>query len=325
MKAVVMHEYGGPEVLRYEEVPDPVPGPGEVRIAVRASGVHFVEGHLRAGGSEGLPPAPELPAIMGSESAGTVDAVGDGVGAEWLGRRVVTRSPSPGGYASLVTSPVSELHQLPDSLGYEAAVTLIGTGAITLDFLDQVAPAPEDILLVLSAAGGIGRLAVPHVRRLGTTVIGAAGGPAKTATVRGLGADLAVDYDRPAWSDEVRAHFGTGRPVTAVLDGVGGAKAAEAYGLLADGGRLVTIGCASGEWFAPDPEEAAARSVEVIPAIARWAASDVDRSLSRTRALDAGAHGSLKAAYQTFALSDAAHAHAEMAARRTAGKVVLLP
>ncbi|MBT3159907.1 zinc-binding dehydrogenase [Streptomyces sp. CHA1] len=325
MKAVVMHEYGGPEVLRYEEVPDPVPGPGEVRIAVRASGVHFVEGHLRAGGSEGLPPAPELPAIMGSESAGTVDAVGDGVGAEWLGRRVVTRSPSPGGYASLVTSPVSELHQLPDSLGYEAAVTLIGTGAITLDFLDQVAPAPEDVLLVLSAAGGIGRLAVPHVRRLGTTVIGAAGGPAKTATVRGLGADLAVDYDQPAWSDEVRAHFGTGRPVTAVLDGVGGAKAAEAYGLLADGGRLVTIGCASGEWFAPDPEEAAARSVEVIPAIARWAASDVDRSLSRTRALDAGAHGSLKAAYQTFALSDAAHAHAEMAARRTAGKVVLLP
>ncbi|MHC8562556.1 zinc-binding dehydrogenase [Streptomyces albidoflavus] len=141
----------------------------------------------------------------------------------------------------------------------------------------------------------------------------------------GLGADLAVDYDRPAWSDEVRAHFGTGLPVTAVLDGVGGAKAAEAYGLLADGGRLVTIGCASGEWFAPDPEEAAARSVEVIPAIARWAASDVDRSLSRTRALDAGAHGSLKAAYQTFALSDAAHAHAEMAARRTTRKVVLLP
>ncbi|MFD7892169.1 zinc-binding dehydrogenase, partial [Streptomyces albidoflavus] len=168
--------------------------------------------------------------------------------------------PSPGGYASLVTSPVSELHHLPDSLGYEAAVTLIGTGAITLDFLDQVAPAPEDVLLVLSAAGGIGRLAVPHVRRLGTTVVGAAGGPAKTATVRGLGADLAVDYDRPGWSEEVRAHFGTARPVTAVLDGVGGTKAAEAYGLLADGGRLVTIGCASGEWFVPDSEEAAARS-----------------------------------------------------------------
>lgn len=185
MKAVVMHEYGGPEVLRYEEVPDPVPGAGEVRIAVRASGVHFIEGHLRAGGAEGLPPAPGLPAIIGSETAGTVDAVGDGVGAEWLGRRVVTRAPSPGGYASLVTSPVSELHHLPDSLGYEAAVTLIGTGAITLDFLDQVAPAPEDVLLVLSAAGGIGRLAVPHVRRLGTTVVGAAGGPAKTATVRG--------------------------------------------------------------------------------------------------------------------------------------------
>ncbi|MFE3083996.1 zinc-binding dehydrogenase [Streptomyces albidoflavus] len=325
MKAVVMHEYGGPEVLRYEEVPDPVPGAGEVRIAVRASGVHFIEGHLRAGGAEGLPPAPGLPAIIGSETAGTVDAVGDGGGAEWLGRRVVTRAPSPGGYASLVTSPVSELHHLPDSLGYEAAVTLIGTGAITLDFLDQVAPAPEDVLLVLSAAGGIGRLAVPHVRRLGTTVVGAAGGPAKTATVRGLGADLAVDYDRPGWSEEVRAHFGTARPVTAVLDGVGGTKAAEAYGLLADGGRLVTIGCASGEWFVPDAEEAAARSVEVVPAIARWAAADVDRRLSRTRALEAGADGSLEAAYQTFALSDAAHAHAEMAARRTTGKVVLLP
>ncbi|WP_239655688.1 zinc-binding dehydrogenase, partial [Streptomyces sp. M10] len=135
----------------------------------------------------------------------------------------------------------------------------------------------------------------------------------------------AVDYDRPGWSEEVRAHFGTARPVTAVLDGVGGTKAAEAYGLLADGGRLVTIGCASGEWFAPVPEEAAARSVEVIPAIARWAAADGDRRLSRTRALEAGADGSLEAAYQTFALGDAAHAHAEMAARRTSGKVVLLP
>ncbi|MFD5028088.1 zinc-binding dehydrogenase [Streptomyces sp. NPDC058373] len=325
MKAVVIREYGGPEVLRYEEMPDPLPGPGEVRIAVRASGVHFIEGLLRAGGAEGMPPAPELPAIMGSETAGTVDAVGDGVGSEWLGRRVVTRSPSPGGYASVVTSPVSELHPLPESIGYEAAVTLIGTGAITLDFLDQLEPVADDVLLVLSAAGGIGRLAIPYVRRLGTTAIGAAGGPAKTETVRGLGADLAVDYDQPGWSEAVRAHFGTGRPVTAVLDGVGGEKAAEAYGLMADGGRLVTIGSSSGAWFAPDPDEAAARSVTVVPAIQRWAAQPTDRRLSRTRALEAGADGRLEAAYQTFALSDAAHAHAEMAARRTTGKVILVP
>ncbi|WP_436737843.1 zinc-binding dehydrogenase [Streptomyces sp. BBFR102] len=325
MKAVVMRAYGGPEVLRYEEVPDPVPGPGEVRVAVRASGVHFIEGRLRAGGAEGLPPAPALPAIMGSETAGTVDAVGDGVDDAWLGRRVVTRSPSPGGYASSVTSPVSELHELPATIGYEAAVTLIGTGSITLDFLDQLDPVAHDVLLVLSAAGGIGRLTVPFVRRLGATVIGAAGGPAKTAAVRELGAGLAVDYDEPGWSEAVRAHFGTGRPVTAVLDGVGGRRAAEAYGLLADGGRLVTIGCACGEWFAPDPEEAAARSVTVVPAIGRWATQVTDRRASRTRALEAGADGRLEAAYQTFALSDAAHAHAEMAARRTAGKVVLLP
>ncbi|MBL3805748.1 zinc-binding dehydrogenase [Streptomyces sp. BRB081] len=325
MRAVVIRAYGGPEVLRYEEVPDPVPGPGEVRIAVRACGVHFIEGRLRAGGAEGLPPAPGLPAIMGSETAGTVDAVGEGVGDAWLGRRVVTRSPSPGGYASLVTAPVSALHELPDALGHEAAVTLIGTGAITLDFLDQVAPVPEDVLLVLSAAGGIGRLAVPHVRALGGTVIGAAGGTAKTGTVRALGADLAVDYDRPGWSEAVRARFGTDRPVTAVLDGVGGEKAAEAYGLLADGGRLVTIGASSGSWFAPDPQEAAARSVTVVPAIERWVAQDADPRLSRARALEAGAAGRLEAGYQSIALSEAAHAHAEMAARRTTGKVVLVP
>ncbi|WP_043624559.1 zinc-binding dehydrogenase [Nonomuraea candida] len=325
MHAVVLHAFGPAENLRYETVPDPEPGPGQVRIAVRAAGVHLIETIMRAGLSiELAPPPPELPAIFGGEVAGRVDAVGPGVDPAWIGRDVVTSAGRPGGYAELAVADVTSLHRLPAGLGHETAVVMIVTGTTALQFLDVAALTSSDVVLVTSAAGGIGRLVVQYARHLGATVIGAAGGEEKAAAVRELGADLAVDYDRPSWEREVAQWLG-GRKVTALLDGVGGDKARAAFGLLADGGRYVTIGTASKQSFTPDPEELKARDLTVTNALLLLLGRPEDTPRYEVRALAAAAEGTLVPAVQTFPLAEAARAHAALESRRTTGKVILVP
>ncbi|KAB8193723.1 zinc-binding dehydrogenase [Nonomuraea phyllanthi] len=323
MHAVVLHAFGPATNLSYETVPDPVPGPGQVRIAVKAAGVHLVETVLRSGrAGESLPPQPELPTIFGGEVAGRVDEVGPGVDPSWIGRDVVTASGRPGGYAELAVADVASVH--PITIGHETAVAMIVTGVTALQFLDVAELTPSDVVLVTSAAGGIGRLVVQYARDLGAKVIGAAGGPAKVAAVRELGADLAVDYDRPSWAESVAAELG-GREVTALLDGVGGDKARAAFELLADGGRYVTIGNASSQVFRPDPETVEKRGLTVTNALMTLLSEPDTRPRYEVRALAAATDGTLTPAVQAFPLAEAAAAHAALESRATTGKVVLIP
>ncbi|AQS68430.1 zinc-binding dehydrogenase [Streptomyces pactum] len=322
MRAVVLHEFGSAENLRYETVPDPVPGPGEVRVSVRAAGVHQIETAMRAGLEIG-PPLPRLPAIFGGEVAGVVESTGPDVDEAWIGAEVVTSHGSPGGYAELAVAAVDSLHRIPAGLGHEAAVTMVVTGSTTIGLLDIARLTSDDVVLVTSAAGGIGRLVVQFARRLGATVIGAAGGPAKTAAVRELGADVAVDYDLADWAGTVRDALG-GRGVTVVVDGVEGDKGRAAFGLLAEGGRYVTIGAASREEFRPEEAELKERGVRFTDALALLLEGQ-DRSADEARALAEAADGKLVPAFQTFPLSQAAAAHAALESRATTGKVVLVP
>ncbi|MEV0996200.1 zinc-binding dehydrogenase [Nonomuraea sp. NPDC050202] len=325
MHAVVLHAFGPAENLSYETVPDPEPGPGQVRIAVKAAGVHLVETMMRAGlASDSLPPLPELPAVFGGEVSGQVDAVGPGVDPAWIGRDVVTSGGQPGGYAELAVAGVDGLHRLPAGLSHEAAVAMIVTGVTTLQFLDVAELTSSDVVLVTSAAGGIGRLIIQYARRLGAQVIGAAGGPGKVAAVRELGADFAVDYDVPSWQEEVGSWLG-GRKVTALLDGVGGDKARAAFELLADGGRYVTIGNASQGDFTPDPETVRERGLTVTNALLLLLGRPDERPAYEVRALAAAADGTLVPDVQVFPLSQAAAAHAALESRQTTGKVVLVP
>ncbi|MFB4277323.1 MULTISPECIES: zinc-binding dehydrogenase [unclassified Nonomuraea] len=325
MHAVVLHTFGPAENLSYEIVPDPEPGPGQVRIAVHAAGVHLVETMMRAGLSGGsTPPLPELPSIFGGEVAGVVTAAGPGVDPAWIGRDVVTSAGRPGGYAELAVADVAALHRIPTGLGHETAVAMIVTGCTALQFLDAAELTSSDVVLVTSAAGGIGRLVVQYARRLGATVVGAAGGPAKVAAVRELGADLAVDYDEPSWQRAVADRLG-GRTVTALLDGVGGDRARAAFELLADGGRYVTIGNASQQDFTPDPEELKERGLTATNALLLLLGRPEERPAYEARALAAAADGTLVPAVQAFPLSEAAAAHAALETRRTTGKVVLVP
>ncbi|MEW2525432.1 zinc-binding dehydrogenase [Streptomyces sp. NPDC047071] len=320
MHAVVLREFGSAENLRYETVPDPEPGPGQVRIAVRAAGVHFIETVMRAGAASDLaPPLPELPAILGGEVAGVVDAVGPGVDASWLGRAVVTAYGAPGGYAELAVAGVEQVYPLPEGLGFQDAVAMVVTGATAVGLLDIAGITADDVVLVTSAAGGVGRLVVQHALAAGATVVGAAGGPAKAEAVRKLGAE-AVDYREDGWDDTVRRLLGADRPVTVVLDGVGGTLAATAFELIGDGGRFVSIGAASQVGFTP-----ASDRVAHVDALLDLLARPGDRPGYERRALDAGARGDLVPAVQSFPLSHAAEVHAALERRETTGKVVLVP
>ncbi|MFI6325610.1 zinc-binding dehydrogenase [Nonomuraea sp. NPDC050556] len=313
MKAVVLHSFGPASNFRYETVPDPEPGPGQVRIVVKAIGVHLVETMMRQGMTGALPPLPELPSIFGGEVSGTVDSVGPGVDASWIGRDVVTNAGKPGGYAELAVADLAALYPVPEGLSHETAVAMIVTGTTTLQFLDVARLTPDDVVLVTSAAGGIGRLLVQYAKGLGATVIGAAGGPAKVAAVRELGADVAVDYNEPSWEK--------GLEPTVVLDGVGGEKARAAYSTLVDGGRYLSIGDASQEGYAPVPERGISVTNALLLLLERW--EDVPRFAAAS--LAAAAEGRLVPAVQTFPLAEAAAAHEALAARRTTGKVVLIP
>ncbi|MER7908426.1 zinc-binding dehydrogenase [Streptomyces sp. NPDC096068] len=336
MHAVRLHAFGPAENLTYEEVPDPVPGPGQVRVRVAAAGVHLLDTALREGGTGPFPAPAELPTVPGREVAGTVDALGEGADPSWLGERVVAHlGMAPGGYAELAVTDAARLHALPAHLGEAEAVAMIGTGRTTLGILQFTDLGPASVAIVPAAAGGIGTLLVQYAKNAGATVVGLAGGPAKTALVRENGADLAVDYLEPDWPEKVRAYLEGplgGRTATVVFDSVGGDTGRAAVDLLGKGGQHVVFGWSGaglhdGEPLAFTPEELAERGITsesvLGPVMIRKAGGDV-RNLELA-ALAAAADGALRPAVHRFPLAEAAKAHRALENRGTTGKVVLIP
>ncbi|MVU80307.1 zinc-binding dehydrogenase [Nocardia sp. ET3-3] len=325
MHAIRLHEFGAAENLRYETVADPEVGPGQVRIAVEAAGVHLLDTSLRKGIVSGPMPLPELPTIPGREVAGTVDRVGDGVERSWLGRRVVAHiGQAPGGYAELAVTEAERLHEIPVGLDAGAAVAMIGTGRTALGILGFADPGPDTVAIVPSAAGGIGTLLVQYLVGTRATVIGLAGGKAKADQVFENGADLALDYLDPTWPETVRARYGE-RPATLLFDGVGGEVARTAVDLLGKGGLRLVFGWSGGQ-IEFDEEQLAERGVtsEVVLGPRMLERAGGLRALE-TRALAEAAAGRLRPAVHGFPLAEAAAAHRALEQRQTTGKVVLLP
>lgn len=327
MHAIRLHAFGPADHLVHERVDDPVPGPGQVRIAVAAAGVHLLDAALREGMRGGPAPGPTvLPTIPGREVAGTVESLGEGVAALWLGRRVVAHLGfAPGGYAELAVTDVDRVHDIPENLDFAQAVAMIGTGRTAMGIVQFAEPGPTDVVVVPAAAGGIGTLLVQYAHHRGATVIGLAGGPEKVARVRANGADHAVDYTEPSWSEKVRAQLG-GRTATVVFDGVGGEVAREAVALLGPGGRHVVFGW-SGEGVrdgSPYLVEGVSEQVLGPVMLRRAGGPDPVRTLE-LRALAHAASGRLSPAVTRFPLAEAAAAHRALESRATIGKVVLEP
>ncbi|MFJ3228491.1 zinc-binding dehydrogenase [Streptomyces sp. NPDC086783] len=326
MHAVRLHAFGPAENLTFERTADPEPGPGQVRIAVAAAGVHLLDTALREGMRGPAPRPAELPTIPGREVAGVVESLGEGAPAGLLGRRVVAHLGfAPGGYAELAVTDAARLHEIPENLDFAAAVAMIGTGRTALGILQFAELGPGAVAVIPAAAGGIGTLLVQYARHAGATVIGLAGGPEKAALVRANGADLAVDYRDDAWPERVRAHLGD-RAATVVLDGVGGDVARAAVGLLAPGGRHLVFGWSAEGVRDGGPHLVDGVSTQVLGPVMFEKAGGPDplRTLEE-RALAEAAAGRLTPAVQRFPLARAADAHRALESRRTVGKVVLEP
>ncbi|WP_433389348.1 zinc-binding dehydrogenase [Micromonospora sp. KLBMP9576] len=321
MRAIQLHEFGSPANLRLDDLPDLTPGPGQVRIAVSASGVHLLDTTLRRGEAGGPLPLPDLPTIPGREVAGVVDELGDGVDGSWRGRRVVAHlGMVPGGYAEQAVAAVDALYAVPPELTDAEAVAAVGTGRTALGIFDLEPPGADDVVFVPSAAGGLGWLLVQAARTTGATVVAAARGAERTAKVGELGADLVVDYGRPDWADRVREHAGA---LSLVYDGVGGAVGRAALELTGPGGRFMMFGWSAGEATRFDTRDVVGRGLTVGWLGQRMRSLPGGIPALAGRSLELAGRGWWRPLVSTYPLADAASAHADLEERRALGKVVL--
>ena len=322
MQAIRLHEFGPASNLVLDDLPDLSPGDDQVRIQVEASGVHLVDTSIRRG-EPGPFPSPELPTVPGREVAGMVDQVGADADPDWLGRRVVAHlGPVPGGYADQAVTDVANLIAVPDQVPLTAAAAALGTGRTALGVLELEPPGPDDIVLVPSAAGGLGWLLVQSALEVGAQVVAAAGGAERTAVLADLGATHVADYARPGWAEEVRERFGG---VSLVYDGVGGDVGRAALELLQPGGRLVMFGFSAGSPTRLDSGDLVSRGLS-----AGWSLGPRMLALPggikglAERAVGKVAAGEWRPLVTTYPLADAARAHADLEGRRALGKVLLV-
>jgi NADPH2:quinone reductase len=319
MKAVVMDDFGPPDVLRLKDAPRPSPGSAAVVIGVAYAGITFVETQVRAGRAPSKAMLPALPAILGNGVGGTVIRMGDEAAPGLLGQRVVaTLGGKGGGYAEEAATAVTGVVEVPDGVGLRDATALLADGRTALGLTELAGIGSGDTVLVEAAAGGVGTLLVQLARNAGARVVALAGGERKLAVARNLGAGLVVDYREADWPARVREAVGK---VDIVFDGVGGGIGLAAFGLLGDGGRFCPFGMASGGFTAVGQDLARERGVTVL----RNGPPDAERIRALSKAaLDEAAEGRIRPVVgQEFALSQAAAAHEAIETRATIGKTLL--
>ncbi|MWA03873.1 zinc-binding dehydrogenase [Actinomadura sp. LD22] len=320
MRAIVVSASGGPEVLVPGERPDPVPGPGELLVDVAASGVNFIDVYFRTGAY-----AQPLPYVPGVEGAGTVAAVGEGVAGVAVGDRVAWANVQ-GSYAEKAVVPADEAVPVPDAVGLDDAAAALLQG-MTAHYLTRSVHEvkPGDTVLVHAAAGGMGLLLTQVCKAAGARVIGTASTPGKMRTARDAGADEVLGYD--GFADRVRELTG-GEGVAVVYDGVGAPTFDGSLASLRRRGVLALYGAAGGKVPPFDPQRlnAAGSLFLTRPTLVHYTAT---REELLERAADVYgwiASGTLELRIgKRYDLADAASAHADLEARRTTGKLLLIP
>ena len=322
MRAIRIHEHGGPEKLVLDEIPAPVPGAGELRLRVEAAGLNFIDTYKRSG----LYPVP-LPHTLGQEAAGVVTAVGPGVTEFRLGDRVASAAVV-GACADEALAPAAQVVAVPAGVtsAQAAAVMLQGLTAHYLT-TDTWPLRPGETALVHAAAGGVGLLLVQLAKRRGARVLATVGDDAKAALAREAGADAVCVYVREDFAAAARA-FTDGRGVDVVYDGVGRATWEGSLASLRPRGLLASFGNASGPVPPVAPLVLSQRGSLFLtrPTLAHYVATPAEL---RARAADLFAwlaDGSLRVRIgATFPLAGTAEAHRALEARATTGKVLLLP
>jgi NADPH:quinone reductase len=322
-KTVVIRGHGGPEVLELEDRPVGEPGPGEIRIRHHACGLNFIDVYQR----DGLYPM-SLPAPLGMEAAGIVEAVGEGVAHLSPGDRAAYAAQPPGAYSEARLMPAAQVCPLPDGIDFETAAAMMLKG-LTVEYLfHRTVPLKAgDTVLFHAAAGGVGMIACQWARSEGIRLIGTAGSEAKRALAKEHGADAVVDYNDPGWPEQVRA-LTDGRGVDVVMDSVGAATFEGSLSCLRPVGMMISFGNASGKVPPLDVMTLAAKgSLQITRPTIFTHISDHARCQEMARHLfDKVLTGAVTVRIdQRFPLDGVAEAQRALEARRTTGSTILLP
>ena len=322
MKAVVIHETGGPEVLKLEERPTPQPGPGQALLKMAAVGVNFIEIYQRSGVYK-----VELPFVLGGEGAGTVEAVGPGVTEVKPGDRVALMGGS-GTYATEALAPAEKLVPLPDSVSFElgAAAMIQGLTAYALSH-ETYRLQPGERCLVHAAAGGVGLLLCQMAKMAGAYVIGTTSTEEKAQRAREAGANEVILYTQQDFEAEVK-RITDGQGVQVVYDSVGKDTFDKSLACLAPRGCLVSFGQSSGVVPPFDILRLGGPKSAYLtrPTIFTYVRRREDLLRYAGVVLDWIQAGRLRMRIdRTFPLAEAGTAHQALAGRGTSGKVLLLP
>jgi NADPH2:quinone reductase len=323
MKAVRIHEYGGPEVLRHEDVPVPAPAAGEALVRVEAAGLNYIDVYHRTG----LYKVAGLPATLGVEAAGVVVSVGPGVNGLSIGERVAFAGPA-GAYAEQVTVPADRLVRLREGLSSREAAAVMLQG-LTAQYLTRSTYALQagDTCLVHAAAGGVGLLLCQLARSLGARVIGTVSSAQKAQLAREAGANEVILYTETDFAAEVQ-RLTDRRGVQVVYDGVGRATFDRSLTCLAPRGMMVLFGQASGTVPPFDPALLAQRGSLFLtrPNLFHYVATRGELEQRAAELFDWLSAGRIKPRIdQELPLAQAAEAHRALEARRTSGKLLLIP
>jgi NADPH2:quinone reductase len=321
--AIRIHKTGGPEVMQWEEVSVGDPGPNEARVRHTAVGLNYIDTYQRSGLYK-LP----LPAIMGNEGAGVVEAVGSGVTDIKAGDRVAYQGGAPGSYAEVRVMPAERLVRIPEGVSDRLAATLMLKGLTTQYLLRQVYPVKSgETILFHAAAGGVGLIACQWARALGVNVIGTVGSDDKAALAKASGCTHTIVYTRENFVERVKEITG-GKGVPVVYDGVGKDTFPASLDCLSPRGMFVSYGNASGP---VPPFELLLLSQKgslyvTRPTLVTFTSKRADLLKMADELFAMVKSGKIvNDARQTYPLKDAAKAHADLHARKTTGSTVLLP
>lgn len=322
-QAIRIHAVGGPDVLRVDDIDLPPPGPGEVRVRHAAVGVNYIDVYHRTG----LYPLPVLPAAIGVEAAGTVEAVGPGVRGLAEGDRVAWAGLPAGGYCAARTIAADRVLPLPKGLDERTAASLLLRGITVHMLLNRVLPVRDgSTLLVHAAAGGLGLVLTQWAKRLGVEVIGTVGSAAKAETAKAHGLDHAILYRQEDFVPAVRGLTG-GVGVDAAVDGIGGDTLRRTFDAVRPFGMVASVGQAGGPIPPVDVTELGPRrSLSLArPSVVGYMADVATYRRAAEEVLALAAAGLSAGPITALPLVQAAEAHRMLEGRSSTGSLVLIP
>ena len=320
MKAIVVHEFGAPEVLKLEEFPTPKPGPGQAVVRIHAAGVNPFDTYMRAGT---YAIKPQLPYVPGGEGAGMVHAVGEGVKQFKAGDRVYVGHPVTGTYAEYSLALESQLHRLPERTAFsQGAGIYVACGTAYHALYHHAKARASETLLVHGASGGVGIAAVQIARAMGMTVIGTAGTDKGLELVRREGAQHAFNHRNAGYTDAI-LNATNGRGVDIVLEMLANVNLAADLKLLARFGRVIVIG-SRGD-ISVTPRDLMARTASVRGFVL-WGISETDEADVHAGLFAGLENGTVRPVVgKELPLSEAVRAHKQILETGALGKTILIP